>query len=354
MFSRYGRVAGTLNKKKQLKLLVARIDRIGDVILSTPIPREIKRAYPNSFVAVLVKKYTKDVYVNNPYVDEIILYDEDNDGKPPSFWELVKTLRKIRFTHAFMLLPNERLNWLLFFSFIPNRIGVGHKLYQFLSFSEFVERKNYNPLRHEADFCLDMVRKIGIEPQTNEPEIYLSNEEITERDKLKTKLAPNGELIIGINTTSGKSSPNLTIDGYKKLLNLLVENTNTRIIVTDDNPPKEIVIKDVFYPNVGLSLRASIVNFSTLDVLISASTGPMHICAALKVPTISLFCPLIACSPKLWGPLGNESEIILPEENYCSNVCRGDPHVCDFSGQGGIDNEIVYKRVNSFIAKTLT
>jgi heptosyltransferase-2 len=200
-----------------------------------------------------------------------------------------------------------------------------------------------------------MVRKIGIEPQSNVPEIFLTKEEIEARDKFKTQLAPGGELLIGINTTSGKSSPNLTVDEYKKLITQLKENTNIRVIVTDDNPPKEIVnIKDVVFLNIGLSLRRSIVNFSTLDVLISASTGPMHICAALKVPTISLFCPLTACSPKLWGPLGNDSDINLPEKNYCSNVCPGDPHICDFSGQGGIDSEIVYKNVNSFIAKTIT
>jgi heptosyltransferase-2 len=344
-----------LNKKKQLRILVARIDRIGDVILSTPIPREIKKARPDSYVTVLVKKYTKDVYLNNPYVDEIIVYDEPVHGKLPTFGSLVKTLRKYKFSHAFMLLPNERLNWLLFLSAIPIRIGVGHKLYQFLSFSKYVERHNYNPLRHESDYCLDMVRKIGIEPQSNVPEIFLTKEEIEARDKFKTQLAPGGELLIGINTTSGKSSPNLTVDEYKKLITQLKENTNIRVIVTDDNPPKEIVnIKDVVFLNIGLSLRRSIVNFSTLDVLISASTGPMHICAALKVPTISLFCPLTACSPKLWGPLGNDSDINLPEKNYCSNVCPGDPHICDFSGQGGIDSEIVYKNVNSFIAKTIT
>ncbi len=355
MFGRYGRVAGTLNKRKQLKVLIARIDRIGDVVLSTPIPREIKRVYPDSFAAVLVKKYTKDVYVNNPHVDEIIIYDEDQKGNPPTFWNLVRTLRKHKFTHAFMLLPNERLNWILFFSGIKTRIGVGHKLYQFLTFSKYVERHNYNPLRHEADYCLDMVRKIGIEPQSNVPEIFLTEKEIEARDKFKTQLAPNGELLVGINTTSGKSSPNLTTDEYKKLLAQLIAITNMKVIVTDNNPPKEILdIKDVFYPNIDLSLRAAIVNFSTLDVLISASTGPMHICAALKIPTISLFCPLTACSPKLWGPLGNISEIILPDENYCSNVCPGDPHICDFSGVGGIDSEIVLKGVNSLIAKTQT
>ena len=344
-----------MNKKNQLRILVARIDRIGDVILSTPISCEIKRARPDSYVAVLVKTYTKDVYLNNPYVDEIIICDEAEDGKAPTFWNLVKTVRKYKFSHAFMLLPNERLNWLLFLSAIPNQIGVGHKLYQFLSFSKYVKRYNYSPLRHEADYCLDMVRKIGIEPQSNVPEIFLTEQEIEARDKYKTQIAPGGELLIGINITSGKSSPNLTIDEYKKLITQLKENKNYKVVVTDNNPPKEILdINGVLYPNVGISLREAIVNFSALDILISASTGPMHISAALKVPTISLFCPLTACSPKLWGPLGNKSEIILPEENYCSNVCPGDPHICDFSGEGGIDSEKVYKIVNSFIAKTIT
>jgi heptosyltransferase-2 len=78
----------------------------------------------------------------------------------------------------------------------------------------------------------------------------------------------------------------------------------------------------------------------------------MHICAALKIPTLSIFCPLPACSPKLWGPLGNKSEIILPEENYCSLICPGDPHICDFGGDGGIDSEKIYDTIKSFLAKT--
>jgi len=339
-----------LNNKKQLRILVTRIDRIGDVVLSTPIPREIKKAHPDSFVSVFVRKYTKDSYLNNPHVDEIIIYDEDDRSSSKSFWQLVSEVRRSKFTYAFMLLPNERLNWILFFSGIPTRIGVGHKLYQFLSFSKYVDRKKYIPLRHEADYCLDMIRKIGIQPKSMDPEIFLSSEEIIKRDVINKKLAPKGEFLIGINTTSGKSSPNLTVEEYKKLIVRLSEESNIRVIVTDNNPPVEIKnIERVIYPNIGLSLRGSIINFSALDVLISASTGPMHICAALKVSTISMFCPLPACSPKLWGPIGNKSEIILPEENYCSTVCPGDPHICDFSGKGGIDSEKVFERVKSFI-----
>lgn len=343
-----------MNNKKQLRILVTRIDRIGDVVLSTPIPREIKKARPDSYVSVLVRKYTKDIYFNNPSVDEIILFDGEEENNPKTFWQLIKEIRKHKFTHAFMLLPNERLNWILFLSGIFNRIGVGHKLYQFLSFSKYVDRKKYVPLRHEADYCLDMVRKIGIEPQSFDPEIFLTSEEIKKRDDLKKKLAPNGELLVGINTTSGKSSPNLSVEEYRKLIVRLSKEKNICVLVTDNNPPDEISkLQDVIYPNIGCLLRDSIINFSALNVLVSASTGPMHICAALKVPTISLFCPLPACSPKLWGPLGNESEIILPEENYCSTVCPGDPHICDFSGNGGIDIEKVYQRIKSFLTRSL-
>jgi heptosyltransferase-2 len=337
-------------KNKNLRILVARIDRIGDVVLSTPIPREIKKAHPDSFVSVLVREYTRDVYLNNPNVDEIIIFDEDENNNAKTFWKLVNEIKKFRFTHAFMLLPYERLNWILFLAGIPNRIGVGHKLYQFLSFSKSVDRKKYIPLRHEADYCLDMIRKIGIEPMSLEPEIFLSTDEKVKSDEIKMNLSSNQEFLVGINTTSGKSSPNLTIEEYRKLIIRLTEEKNIRVIVTDNNPPEGIKnIKDVLYPNIGLTLRESIINFSTLDVLVSASTGPMHICAALKVSTISMFCPLPACSPKLWGPLGNKSEIILPEGNYCSTVCPGDPHICDFSGRGGIDSEKVFNRVKSFI-----
>ncbi len=97
-----------MNKQKQLRILVARIDRIGDVVLSTSIPREIKKAHPNSFVSVLVRKYTRDIYLDNPHVDEMILFDGEDDNNPKTFWQLVNELRKYKFTHAFMLLPNER------------------------------------------------------------------------------------------------------------------------------------------------------------------------------------------------------------------------------------------------------
>lgn len=337
------------SKKKQLRFLIARIDRIGDVVLSTPLPREIKRVYPDSFVAVLVREYTKDIYLNNPFVDEIIIYN-DTDKSFESFIQQTQYVRSFKFTHAFMLLPDERLNYILFFAGIPFRVGVGHKIFQMLTLTKFVDRKKYNPLRHEADYALDMIRKIGINPQSSEPEIFLTEEEKSEAIKFKKEIAGDDKLLIGVNTTSGNSAPNLSAREYKKLIEKLSEISELKVIVTDKNPPDEIFnIKGIDFPFVDNTLRQAILKFSALDLLISNSTGPMHICAALKVPTFSLFCPLTACSPKLWGPLGNKSKIVLPTEKYCQTQCPGDPKLCTYEGDSGINYETLSAQVKSFL-----
>jgi len=332
---------------KQKRILIVRPDRIGDVILSTPIPREIKKTYPDSFIAVLVRKYTQDLYFNNPYIDKIILID---DYPNKSFWESVKEIRKYKFTHSLLLLPTERLNYLLFFAGIHYRVGVGHKFYQFITFTSYVDRKKYIPLRHEADYCMDLARKIGVESDNLDTEIFLTDDEKRKVKLTRNELLCGKKYLIGVHASSGNSSPNLNVDEYRKLVLSLTKETGVSVVITDNVIPDQLEqIEGVTFPNENKSLRESIINFASLDLLISASTGPMHIASAIKVKTLSMFCPLTACSPKLWGPLGNESKIILPEENYCKTVCPGDPKKCTFSGQGGIDADKVLEEMKKFL-----
>lgn len=341
---------GTEKKEtKQLRFLIARIDRIGDVVLSTPLPREIKRVYPDSFVAVLVREYTKDIYLNNPFVDELIIY-EYKDKSFKSFIKQIQYIRSFNFTHSFMLLPDERLNYILFFAGISYRVGVGHKIFQMLTFTKFVDRKKYNPLRHETDYALDMIRKIGIQPKSSEPEIHLTESEKEQAEKFKRKFLNDNKKFIGINTTSGNSAPNLSVDEYRKLIEKLSERNDLKVIITDKQPPDEILkMKEVEFPFVDNTLRQAIIKFSALDLLVSNSTGPMHICAALKVPTLSFFCPLTACSPKLWGPLGNKAKVVLPKENYCKTQCPGDPKLCRYEGDSGINADSINEMIRSFL-----
>ena len=212
--------------------------------------------------------------------------------------------------------------------------------------------KNTSPLRHEADYCIDMIRKIGIQVQSILPVIHLTDTEKVKADTFRKKNLGINQKLIGINISSGNSAPNLNESEYKKLILMLKQNPNYKIAVMDNNVVPEIDnIENVLYPNKGNTLRDSIINLASLDLLISNSTGPMHICAALNVPTVSLFCPLTACSPKLWGPLGNKSEIIMPTQNYCATQCPIDPKKCDYSKDGGLTAAEVAEKVDQFLNK---
>ncbi len=336
---------------KQKRILISRPDRIGDVVLSTPIPRAIKKQFPGSFVAVLLKEYTKDIYLNNPYVDAIITADDLFEERI-SFFEKVKEIRKYNFTHSLALLPNKTINYLLFCAGIRNRIGEGTRLYQFITFTRTVSRNNYSPLRHEADYCMDLARRIGVNTSDLASEIFLTEEEKNESIAFKKEFSAGKKFLIGIHSSSGNSAPNLPPYKYRDLVIRLLEKKDYGVAVTDNEVPPELQnIEGAVYPNIGLSLRESLKRFASLDCLVSASTGPMHLCAGLKVKTVSLFCPMTACSPLLWGPKGNEACIIVPEQEYCANQCPGDPKKCNFSLNGGIDVEQVFNEIVSILNK---
>ncbi len=330
------------------RILISRPDRLGDVILSTPLPREIKKTYPDSFVAVMVREYTRDVFLNNPYVDEIIIFDPEQKGMK-YFLSKRKEIASYNFTDALMLLPNEKINYLLFLAGIPNRVGVGTKLYQVITFTKSVSRNKYIPLRHEADYCMDLARKIGVNTFDIRTELFLTEEEIRKSESLKKVLAPQGEKIILLHTTSGKSAPNLPPKEYLRLAEKIRDDDRFSLVLTDIEMPDELkAFKNGKYEIK--NLRDLFVLVKTGDILVSASTGPAHVAAALNVKTLTVFCPLPACSPMLWSPMGNDANYILPDEDYCSNKCPGDPHICDYSGEGGLTADSVFAELEKFIA----
>jgi heptosyltransferase-2 len=348
---------------KHDRILVVRPDRIGDVVLATPLIRALRRTFPNSYLAALVQPGTRDVLANNPNLDAILTDDPDGaDAGAVGFWRQVSTLRKHRFDTAMLLLPTERLAWMLFFAGIRTRFSVGKKPYSVLTFMKSVSRNKYIPLRHEADYCLDMGRAIGVDTDDLSVEMFLTDDDRESAWKRLVAAASeplDGETLIGIHQGSGRSAPNWRVERYVELAAELLEDETTHIILTGGENERsqanrfESLDRRRVTNLIGeLSLRETASVISHLAVLVSASTGPMHMAAALRVPTVSLFCPISACSPQLWGPQGNRSEIVMPPEDYCGNRCPGDPHICEF--EGGISPPDVARAVRLLLQQRIT
>lgn len=328
---------------KHSRILVVRTDRIGDVVLSTPLIRALRATFPDAHLAALVRPYTRDILLHNPHLNDILTDDPDGThAGREGFWRQVRMLRGKRFDTALLLLPTERMAWMLFAAGIRTRIGVGTKLYELLTFMRTVSRDKYVPLRHEADYCLDLGREIGVRTDDLTTEVFITIEErLAAEGHLRAGGARDGApALIGMHPGSGKSAPNWRIERYAELAEILLErHPSAKIVLTGSATERDFsrafraVRSDRVIDFVGaLTLRELMAVISRQSLLVSASTGPMHIAAGLGIPTVSLFCPLTACSPHLWGPQGNRSEIILPPGGFCQEKCPGDPHVCQFEG----------------------
>jgi len=325
-----------------------RQDRIGDVVLATALPREIKKRWPDSHVGMFVRGYTKPVLINNPHIDVIISDDHTEETRKQTFWPMVRELRSHRFTHALMLLPEARVNYMTFCAGIPFRVGHGIILFHALTLVRPVMTRKFSKGRHEAEYSMDLARSIGVETNNAAPEIHLTDEELQLAKNKRQQWGGQDKRLIGLHTTSGKSAPNWQPSEWAKLIQILKANDAIQVVVTDNTVPEELRnIPGVLYPNEGSYLREAMMDIRALDLVVSASTGPMHIAAALKTPTLSLFCPLDSCKPALWGALGNEAQYVFPEEEYCRDQCPGDPHICQFVGSISAGPEEVARRIIS-------
>jgi ADP-heptose:LPS heptosyltransferase len=317
------------------RILIIRPDRIGDVVLTTPLIRAVKESFPGSFVGVMVNSVSGVLLKHDPNIDLLITDDPNgSDAGRAGFWRQVSRLRKHRFDTGLMPLPRERHAWMMFLAGIKRRIGVGHKIYQMLTAMTTVSRNKYIPLRHEADYVMDLGRKIGVTNDDITTHLYLTD---AEKNHARQFLSSRGfhldRPIIGINPSSNNSVPNWKPEQYVRLCEHLSETHQLFINIGIGNTPMEELFskftsKHIVYS--GSDLRELMALCSMLSLLVSSSTGTQHIAAALKVPTITMFCPLTACSYKLWGSLGNRAEVIEPTEGYCQGRCPGDPKQCTF------------------------
>jgi len=310
-----------LNLSGTEKFLIVRTDRIGDLILSTPVAEVLKRSYPKSRVTMLVSPYTKELLKNNPWVDEVIT--DDDVGFRDSL-KLLRTLRGKRFDIVVLLRPTLRLALLLFLSDIEIRIGTGYRAYQFF-FNQKIYQHRKTIKKHELEYNLDMLAPLGVSSEKILPKIYLSPEEENYSRQIYDDLnIKKDDIKIVIHPGSGGSSLNYPLEKFAILADKLIEELSAKIILTGNKKEfesAEKMKKSMRYQSFDLTGKTGLRQLCSLlrgaDLLISNSTGPMHIATAIGTPVVALFSPLFVASPKRWGPYGERNEVIMPPVYTC-------------------------------------
>lgn len=331
------------------RILIVRTDRVGDVVMITPMIRELRKTFPDSYIAALTNPNSADILLNNPHLD-LILTD---DLKKNTFMKVVKEIRKNKFTDGLLIMPTERAAYQMILGGIKNRIGVGRKLYEVLTLMKSVSRNKYIPLRHESDYCMDLARALGVKADDLTPEIFITDEERKTGKKILNKLSiHDNDFKIIVHTGSGKSSGNWSEEKYLKLINeMLMKKEQAKIILTAKEMSskfRESILslnenRIVFADTCIDRLRDLICIIANTDLLIAASTGPLHLASALNVKTVGIFCHRRMNCAELWGAKGKKAVNIEVSKEYCDGRCSSDKEICKF--EEGIETDEVLKFV---------
>jgi ADP-heptose:LPS heptosyltransferase len=290
------------------KILIIRLDRIGDLVLSTPAIKAVRSTFKDAEIHLMVPKYTKDLVCNNPNISKLLIYKED---KLCSNYDL-----------AIALHPGFKQNYLTYKSGAKIRVGYsGQGGSFFLTFKQKDDRAVR--IRHEVESVLEVAGLIGCKTDNKELEVSITDEGERFADEFINKnCLSDNDLIIGIQAGSRQSHIRWKKEGFAEVANRLMETYNAKVILFGGSSEKTLIdsISSLMGKQpvvaLNLSLTQLVSTIKRCNLFISNSTGPMHIAAALKVPVIAIFGNIHPLdSYQEWGPWGKGHVVVSKNLN---------------------------------------
>ncbi|MGB2579017.1 lipopolysaccharide heptosyltransferase II [Elusimicrobium simillimum] len=145
------------------RILVIRLSSLGDIVLSSPVYKNLKAKWPNSHITLLVKKQFADVLAGHPDIDEIITLKKTN-------METVHEIKKRGFTHLLDLHSNSRSMIISALSGIPNKVKYNKNSVERRMFVKY--RKQSPALeKHTLEKYLDALKAWDVPIIYKEPQL---------------------------------------------------------------------------------------------------------------------------------------------------------------------------------------
>lgn len=309
------------------RIIISRTDKIGDLVLSIPSFFMLRKMFPDSEINILVRKYNYEIVKNLPYIDRVIKM-EDYTQK-----ELLEKIEYFKADMFIALYNDEFILKLAKASKAKYRIGPYSKMFSFFTFNRGVFQKRSWSKKNEAEYNLDLVKKIDSKLFNQRYELNSeiclkeSNREIAK--KFIEEEGIKGKLLV-VNPFMGGSAKNISDEQYASLLKKLIfRETNLSVILTVHISDEERALelskmigskKVHIFANGGELLNtAAIIERAT--VYFGGSTGPTHIAGSLKRPIVAIYPAKKTQSPTRWGVFNwkDVSYLVVDKDNKKEN-----------------------------------
>lgn len=328
-----------------VKILLIRLDHLGDLVLMTPLVRALAKA--GHSVDILTLRWLGAVFENSPYIKGNFALEEID----PSFLKNDRALQCWLKSQKYdvLLLPNpkpRRLLWSSFRSGVPVRMAMQAGIWGRLTGHRCLTvHSSMMSGRHFSDLQLDFARALDVPTDGLRLDYFCREEEIAQAKKNLSSVFPDSgsEPLIGIHPGTQGNTCNLPPTVYGELAALILARTPWRIVLTGsagekkllDSWPREVLQSPRVYNTMGaLDLRSLAALISQMDRYVIGSTGPLHLAAALGIKTLSPFCPLPPIAASIWGNIAT-GVCAEPEAESCRQWRAGAPphQHCNFRGE---------------------
>ena len=304
------------------RILLIRTAYLGDVIMTLPILKPLKERFPKASVTVLTSSGGREILQNNPYVDDVIVY-EPFWFYPSRFRGYLTFLSGFR-KRSFDLVIEARADIRdILFLVLPARskaklsYAVGGGRYILTHVAPYERRK------HKVDYHLDLVRYLGGRTDSIRWGICLTEAEKEDVAQLLQKsgvsepyfcVHPGGRLPL-------KRWPS---DRWAILCDRMIDRFQLPLLLLSAGPEIGLVgeITGLMRNRpIILAGKTTIRQLSGVlaqaSLLVCNDSAPMHIAAALGTATVAIFGPSKSIET---GPYG-KNHVIVEKEFACRPTC---------------------------------
>jgi lipopolysaccharide heptosyltransferase II len=316
------------------RILVVRVDMLGDLVLTTPAIRALRLAYPDATIDVLGMPGTAAVLDGDPDISRILTCDV-NAWMEPGSWlrgearrELQTFLRETRRPRYDLAISvcGDIGGVVTRLTGARRRVGYAGEAYPHFM-TDPVPGKRYLTPQHEVRYVLNLARAAGgrVDEVEARPTLAVKSDARAtiqqilqeEREKVGAR-GPTVALHPGARNGAAKRWP---MRHYAELGDRLSRELDAFVVVT--GAPNELtlsheIMRRMTAPAFDLTGKTSLQELVALmaesDLVITGDSGPMHIACAVQTPTVALHGPT---EPAQSGPTGDLA-VILRHQLWCS------------------------------------
>ena len=277
---------------------------MGDVLLTTPCIRALRRAFPEAHIGYVADPPAEQVLRRNPYVDELLV--RPSGDLIPEQLGFIRDLRRRRFDVAIDFLGNPRSALMTWLSGAGRRIGFDVRVRQH-AYTDIVARGD--PHEYMALKFGRLLGPLGVTLRSTGLDFFVTDEERTlARARLEGRGIGADDFVVSICPVSRRPGRLWPPERFARLADRLVEHFDARLVLVYGPGEEEAV--EAVRAHMGSAsakcgfdrLAEAAALFERVDLHVGNDNGLRHVAVAAGAPTVAVFGPAGADA---WTPPGD-------------------------------------------------